>query len=72
MLSEKTARMGDKAKPLAAYPPTALLFVALGRQCEECHSDAVRRAYQTDSSEHDSITSSITLSMRHTGSSRTK
>jgi hypothetical protein len=27
MLSEKTARMGDKAKPLAAYPPTALLFV---------------------------------------------
>jgi len=28
MLSEKTARMGDKAKPLAAYPPTALLFVA--------------------------------------------
>jgi hypothetical protein len=29
MLSEKTARMGDKAKPLAAYPPTALLFVGL-------------------------------------------
>ena len=27
MLSEKTARMGDKAKPLAAYLPTALLFV---------------------------------------------
>jgi hypothetical protein len=27
MLSEKTARMGDKAKPLAAYPPTALLFL---------------------------------------------
>jgi hypothetical protein len=26
MLSEKTARMGDKAKPLAAYRPTALLF----------------------------------------------
>jgi hypothetical protein len=26
MLSEKTARMGDKAKPLAAYRPTALLY----------------------------------------------
>jgi hypothetical protein len=25
MLSEKTARMGDKAKPLAGYRPTALL-----------------------------------------------
>jgi hypothetical protein len=31
MLSEKTARMGDKAKPLAAYPPTALLFLGFER-----------------------------------------
>ena len=27
MLSEKAVRMGDKAKPLAEYRPTALLFL---------------------------------------------
>jgi len=37
MLSEKTARMGDKAKPLAAYPPTALLFVGPKGPHQECH-----------------------------------
>jgi hypothetical protein len=43
MPSKKTARMGDKAKPLAAYPPAALLFLRGRNRRTPYRREKVRR-----------------------------